>query len=65
MKLQILTHELQVGDVWANRKIIHIEKPTSYPLKYSYMITLSDGDIVTSSAQSEWLIERDIERISQ
>ena len=63
VKTTMKTYELQVGDIWAGHTITQIEKPASHLLEYTYIVTFSDHKPITSGAQSEWLIERKVERI--
>ncbi len=63
MKLELRTYELKVGDKFGNHTIVQIEAPPRNPLEWTYMVTLNNGKCIPSSAQSTWLIERDIERI--
>ena len=63
MKLEIRTHELKVGDRFGNHTIVQIEAPPRNPLEWTYMVMLENGERITSSAQSTWLIERHVERI--
>jgi len=63
MKIELRTYELKVGDLFRDCAIVQIEAPPRNPLEWTYMVTLNNGEHITSSAQSVWLIERYVERI--
>ena len=63
MKLEIRTYELKAGDIFRDCAIVQIEAPPRNPLEWTYMVMLENGERITSSAQSTWLIERHVERI--
>lgn len=61
MKIIVTTQELQVGDVWNNLEIIRIDPPSRpYTL---YEVWLSNGRLPYPQKDSEWMVERGVERI--
>ena len=69
MKIAINVSELQVGDVFNGKTVISVEPPNDGALpKYatagwSWQIMFDDGSITTPNGNTQWLVDRKVERI--
>lgn len=71
MKIAISISELQVGDVFNGKTVVSIEPPDTTNLLlpqsvaagWKWQIMFDDGSITTPNGNSQWLVDRKVERI--